>query len=190
MTFERITAIGLLMLGLTPTFGWGDEHNYEKTLKLFQDAGESATFLGSAHGYAVFPTIGKGGIGIGAARGKGRVYAQGKHVGDTTMTQLSIGFQLGGEAFSEIIFFEDERALRDFTSGSFEFGAKASVVGITAGASAGTGTTGSSASASGGKSDAVTVGKYYRGMAIFTITKGGLMYAAAVEGQKFSYKPL
>lgn len=161
---------------------------YSDTVKLFQDAGQSAEFFKTAHAYAVFPTIGKGGVGLGAAHGSGRVYAKGKHVGDTSMTQVSVGLQLGGQAFSQIIFFQDERALKEFTSGNFEFGAKASAVAITAAAGAQASTTGSSAGASGGKKDATTVGSYYKGMAIFTIAKGGLMYQATVGGQKFSYK--
>ena len=161
--------------------------DYEDTIKVFRDAGESGSFFGNSYGYAVFPTIGKAGIGIGGAHGKGRVYANGKYVGDTKVTQLTIGFQLGGQAFSQIIFFEDKRAFDEFTSGNFEFGAQASAVAITAGASASATTTGTSAGASGGKNNATTAGKYYKGMATFTVAKGGLMYEATVGGQKFSY---
>ena len=164
--------------------------NYESTIEVFRNAGQSGAFFDSAYGYAVFPTIGKGGLGIGAARGKGRVYVGGSPIGETTMTQLSIGLQAGGQAYSQIIFFEDERALDDFTSGNFEFGANASAVAITAGASATAGSTGASAGASGGQNDAATAGAgYYRGMAIFTVAKGGLMYEASVSGQNFSYEP-
>jgi lipid-binding SYLF domain-containing protein len=164
--------------------------NYQSTIEVFRNAGQSAAFFDDAYGYAVFPTIGKGGLGIGAARGKGRVYVGGTAVGETTMTQLSIGLQAGGQAFSQIIFFEDERALDDFTSGNFEFGANASAVAITAGASATAGSTGASAGASGGQNDAATAAAgYYRGMAIFTVTKGGLMYEASISGQNFSYEP-
>jgi lipid-binding SYLF domain-containing protein len=162
---------------------------YSDTIKVFRDAGESGTFFARSYGYAVFPTIGKGGIGIGGAYGKGRVYEQGNYVGDTSVTQLSIGLQLGGQAYSQIVFFEDKRAFDEFTSGNFEFGAQASAVAITAGASAEATTTGSSAGASGGKHDATTVGKYYKGMAVFTVAKGGLMYEASISGQKFSYTP-
>jgi lipid-binding SYLF domain-containing protein len=104
------------------------------------------------------------------------------------VTQLSIGFQAGGQAFSQMIFFKDKRALDEFTSGNFEFGADVSAVAITAAASAGAGTTGAAAGASGGKKDATTAGEYHNGMAVFTIAKGGLMYQAAVGGQKFTYK--
>ncbi len=162
---------------------------YAETIRIFREAGQSAAFFETAYGYAVFPTIGKGGLGIGAARGSGRVFVDGAHVGNTTMTQLSIGLQAGGQAYSQIIFFEDERAYREFSSGSFEFGANASAVAITAGASATAGTTGASAGASAGQHDATTAGSsYYRGMAIFTLAKGGLMYEAAISGQKFSYR--
>jgi lipid-binding SYLF domain-containing protein len=118
------------------------------------------------------------------------VYEKGKHIGDTSMTQLSVGFQLGGEGFSEIIFFQDERSLKEFTGGNFEFSAEAKAVAITAAAGGKASTTGSSAGASGGKKDATTVGSYHKGMATFTVTKGGLMYEATVAGQKFSYKKL
>lgn len=178
-----------LLLGLLAAIpAWADD--YQETLEVFRNAGASGTFFDKAYGYAVFPTIGKGGFGIGGAHGKGRVYRQGEYIGDTRVTQLSIGFQLGGQAFSQIIFFEDERALREFTSGNFEFGAQANVVAITAGASAGASTQGSSAGASGGRNDAVTAGNdFYKGMAIFTVAKGGLMYEASVAGQKFGYTP-
>jgi lipid-binding SYLF domain-containing protein len=105
------------------------------------------------------------------------------------MTQLSVGFQAGGQAYSEIIFFQDQRAFDEFTSGNFSFSGDVSAVAITAGASASAGTGGSTAGVSGGKKDATTAGGYQKGVAVFTIAKGGLMYQAAVAGQKFSYKP-
>jgi lipid-binding SYLF domain-containing protein len=186
---KRIKYISLAMtvLLLQVTQVWADE--YQDTIEIFQKAGESGNFFKSAYGYAVFPTIGKGGMGIGGAHGNGRVYEQGKYVGDSSMTQLTIGFQLGGQAFSQIIFFEDKRAFKEFTTGNFEFGAQVSAVAITAGAQAAATTTGSSAGASGGKNDAKTVGSYSKGMAIFTVAKGGLMYEASVGGQKFTYTP-
>lgn len=126
-------------------------------------------FFDKAYGYAIFPTVGKGGIGIGGAYGKGEVYRRGKLIGYSSLTQVTIGFQLGGQAYSEIIFFKDKATLDDFTSGNFEFNAQASAVAVTAGASA----------------DA----DYSNGVAIFTIAKGGLMYEASVGGQKFSFTP-
>ena len=147
-------------------------------------------FFDKSYGYAVFPTIGKGGVGIGGAHGKGRVYQGGKYVGDTTMNQITVGFQLGAQAFSQIIFFEDQRSFDEFTGGNFEFSAQASAVAITAGASASAGGTGASAGASAGKKDASTVGEYAREWRPFTVVKGGLMYEAALGGQKFKYTPL
>jgi lipid-binding SYLF domain-containing protein len=173
-------------LAAAPTPARADD--YADTVQLFKNAGQSGTFFNKAHGYAVFPTIGKGALGIGGARGTGRVYVQGRHVADTTLTQLSIGFQAGGQTFSQIVFLEDERAFREFSSGQFGFGAGVSAVAITAAASASASTTGATAGVSGGKKDATTSGEYYRGMAVFTIAKGGLMYEAALAGQKFSYK--
>jgi lipid-binding SYLF domain-containing protein len=163
---------------------------YADTVSLFKNAGQSSSFFGKSYGYAVFPTIGKAGLGIGGAHGEGRVYEQGKYVGDTKMTQLSIGWQAGAEGYSEIIFFQDKRSFDEFTSGNFEFGANVSAVVITAAASGTATTTGSTATASGGKKDASTAGKYDKGTAIFIISKGGLMYEASVSGQKFSYKPV
>lgn len=162
---------------------------YSQTIELFRNAAESTQFFRTCYGYAVFPTIGKGGLGIGAAHGKGRVYEKGHLVGDVSMTQLSVGFQAGGQAFSEMIFFENKGAFDDFTSGNFEFGADIGAVAITAGANVSANTSGgASAGASGGKKDAVATGAYRHGVAVLTIAKGGLMYQAAVQGQKFSYK--
>ncbi|HEU5134301.1 MAG TPA: hypothetical protein VFU13_04075 [Steroidobacteraceae bacterium] len=161
---------------------------YDDTISIFRNAGESGTYFGHSYAYAVFPTIGKGGLGVGGAHGSGRAYVQGKYVGNVKMTQVSIGFQAGGQAFSQIVFFQDKRAFDEFSSGSFEFDATVQAVAITASATATAGTQGAAAGAAGGKKDATTAGKYHKGMAVFTVAKGGLMYQAAVGGQKFSYK--
>ena len=175
------------MLLLAAVTAWASP--YSDTVNLFKNAGESASFFQNCYGYAVFPTIGKGGFVVGGAHGSGHVYVHGKYVGDTSMTQLSVGFQAGGQAYSQIVFFEDQRAYEEFTKGDFEFGADASAVAITAAAGGSVGTTGVSADASGGMKDARTAGKYYKGLAVFTIVKGGAMYQATVAGQKFSYTP-
>lgn len=163
--------------------------NYTDTVKLFRNNGQSASFFHKSYAYAVFPTVGEAGLGVGGAYGKGRVYVHGRLVGDTTMGQISVGFQAGGKAYSQIIFFEDKRALDEFESGTFEFSAGASAVAITAGASVSAGTSGASAGASGGEKNATATGMYQKGMAVFTIAKGGLMYTATIAGQKFSYTP-
>ena len=161
---------------------------YTDTIAVFKNAGESRQFFDTAYGYAVFPTIGKGGVGVGGAYGQGRVYEKGKYIGDTSMTQVTVGFQLGGQAYSQIIFFQDARSLKEFTSGNFEFGADASAIAITASANAKANTSGSSAGASATKNDAKAVGTYNKGMATFTVAKGGLMYEASIGGQKFNYR--
>lgn len=134
-----------------------------------KDPGLKDWFSNSA-GYAVFPTVGKGGIGVGGAHGKGLVIVGDKVDGKTSMTQVTVGFQLGGQTYSEFIFFKDKVALGHFQRGNFELGAQASAVAATAGASA----------------DAA----YDKGVAIFTNTKAGLMYEASVGGQKFKYESL
>jgi lipid-binding SYLF domain-containing protein len=181
------TLLVLALLALPCSAAVADD--YADTIKVFQNAGQSAKFFGNSHGYAVFPTIGKGGIGIGGAHGKGRVYRGGAYVGDTSMTQLTVGLQLGGQAYSQIIFFQDKRAFDEFTAGNFEFGAQATAVAITAGASAQATTGGTGAGASGTQSHAKTAGEYHKGMAVFTVAKGGLMYEASIGGQKFGYQP-
>jgi len=123
------------------------------------------SFFEKATGYVVFPTVGKGGFGIGGARGKGLLMVGGETVAVVTLTQLTFGFQAGGQAYSEFIFFEDDLALGNFRRGNYELGAQASAVAIKAGASA----------------DA----NFNAGVAIFTQAKGGLMYEATVGGQKF-----
>jgi len=188
------TIRNLLVLSLVALFGqfaWADSD--AEAVESFRQAGESGTFFDKSYGYAIFPTIGKAGFGIGGAHGSGSVYAQGKKIGTSKMTQLTVGFQLGGQAFSQVIFFEDERALKSFTSGNFEFSAQASAVAITAGVSAEANTGGGASSGvSGGRNDATTTNHsgYRKGMAIFTIAKGGLMYEASLGGQKYSYTAL
>jgi lipid-binding SYLF domain-containing protein len=117
----------------------------------------------------VFPTVGKGAVGVGGAYGKGVVYQQGEVVGYCDLSQGTVGLQLGGQAYREIIFFEYKEALDWFKTGNFAFSAQASAVAVNEGASA----------------DA----KYDRGVAVFTMTKGGLMFEASIGGQKFGYQP-
>jgi len=179
------TIISLSLL-LSP-ISYADDSSYSNAIANFQKAPETQAFFNTAYGYALFPTVGKGGIGIGAAYGKGRVYKGGMHTGDSSLTQVSIGFQLGGQAYSEIIFFKNAAAYNDFTSGSFEFSAQASAVAINLGASAQVGTTGNSAGAGQAGSNHSAKAVYMNGMAIFTAAKGGLMYEAALAGQSFTF---
>ena len=137
-------------------------------LNKFKKISSLKPYFKKARGFAVFPNVGKGGIGIGGARGKGEVFEKGKVIGSTSLTQVSIGFQLGGQAFSQIIFFKDKKALERFTEGNFEFGASASAALISEGANASA--------------------DYSDGVAVLTFSKGGLMYEASIGGQKFSYE--
>jgi lipid-binding SYLF domain-containing protein len=154
------------------------------------------TYFETSYGWALFPTVAKAGLGIGGAGGSGQVFVkvdggEAKQVGTASLMQLSFGFQFGGQVYSEIIFFEAEKDYENFTSGNFEFGASASIVALTASANASTTTTGSHAGAGLTSDDSnLTGGGYSKGMAVFSIAIGGLMYQATIAGQKFNYSPL
>ncbi len=185
-----VTLLSIFLLFSTLSLA-AEPDSYATAIKRFKSSAEAQNYFNHAYGYAIFPTIGKGGIGIGGAFGKGRVYRRDKLTGTATLTQLTIGFQLGGQAYSEIIFFEDERAYKEFTSGAFSLNAKASAVAITAGAQAQTGTRGQTAGVSSGPASGKQLGSdYVSGMAIFVHAKGGLMYEASVGGQKFTFEAL
>jgi lipid-binding SYLF domain-containing protein len=176
-------ALNLLLVLLAIAAGPLRADEYTDTMDRFRQASTTQPFFQQAYGYAVFPTVGKGGIGVGGAYGQGQVYRAGAVTGEVSLVQLNIGFQLGGQTYSEIIFFQNKEAFDKFTSGSFSFGAQASAVAIAVGASAQAGSNGSSANAANLQSDAL----YTLGMAVFTMTKGGLMYEASIGGQKFTY---
>jgi len=148
-----------------------DPSEVAEVIKKFKkkDPGLAKVFA-DAQGYAVFPTVGKGGIGLGAARGKGYVYQRGRLIGRSTLTQVTIGLQLGGQAYSEVVFLKDAAALDNFKRGRLKLDAQASAVALTARASADL--------------------AYRDGVAIVTKAKCGLMYEASVRGQKFSYKAI
>jgi lipid-binding SYLF domain-containing protein len=132
------------------------------------DEGIGQLFDTSA-GYVVFPKIAKGAAGIGAARGKGQLFEKGNLVGEASLTQVTIGLQLGGQVYSEVIFFETAESLKSFKEGNFEFSAQVSAVAAAEGASRNA--------------------KYQHGVLVFTLARTGLMYEASVGGQKFSYRP-
>jgi len=183
----RILALVPFLVG---PVGAAHADSYQDTIAVFKKAGASGTFFSRSYAYAVFPTVGSGALGVGGAYGKGRVYVHGVYSGNATMGQVSLGFQAGGKAYSQIIFFEDKRALDEFESGNFEFGADASAIAVTASANAGAATNGASSGISVGQNDATTRGRTYeKGMAVFTVAKGGLMYSVSIAGQKFSYSP-
>jgi len=142
--------------------------NEAKAAFLKQDADLKAIF-GKASGYVIFPSVAKGGLGVGAATGTGQLFEKDKLLGWARLTQVSIGFQAGGQVYSELIFFEDQTSLDNFKKSNMEFSAQVSAVAATAGASKNA--------------------KYEKGVMVFTLAKGGLMYEASVGGQKFKYEP-
>ena len=147
-----------------------DTKKAQKTIIQFKKTDSSLdSFFNNSFGYAVFPSIGKGAIGIGGAGGKGIVYKQGQRVGGSNMTQITVGFQFGGQEYSEIIFFENADSFNRFINNKYQFAAQASAVALKSGISA----------------DA----KYTDGVAVLTQAKGGLMYEASVGGQKFKFVP-
>ncbi len=163
--------------------------SFTDTINVYKKDESVQPFFKSAYGYAVFPNVGKGGIVIGGAYGKGQVYRGGKVTGETSLFKATIGYQLGGQVFSEMIFFEDKRAYEEFISEKFEFDAVASAVAITAGVQAKAGTEGVTASASAGPAAGEHADtSYHKGMAVFVHTIGGLMFEAAIGGQKFTFK--
>ena len=189
MKYFRFSMLFVMMIFVSNFFNITQADSYSNTIEVFKKSPAVQPFFENAYGYAVFPTVGKGGIGIGGAYGKGRVYRGGEVTGTTSLIKATIGFQLGGQVFSEIIFFQDKRAYNEFTNGNFEFDVAASAVAITAGAQAKAGTEGATAGASAGPATGTQAKTNYRkGMAVFVHTKGGLMYEAAIGGQKFSFK--
>jgi len=176
----------LLTLAGTMAHAAASVEKCQAAFNKFKALGNVPQLLAQSYGYAVLPTIGKGGVGIGGAGGTGCVFAGGKHTGNVSMGQVTIGFQLGGQAYSQLILFQNADTYKEFTKGNFEFGADATAVALTYGAQAGATTKGASASAGDTKGKAA----WKRGMAVYTIAKGGLMYEASIGGQKFNFKPL
>jgi lipid-binding SYLF domain-containing protein len=150
----------------------GDElkTDSEQAMEALQKADSSLKkLIDDSVGYVIFPGIGRGGFIIGGERGKGLVYQKGKVVGEAKVTEINIGAQVGGESYSELILFETSEALRDFKASNWEMSAKVNAV----------------AAAEGAAKNA----KYQQGVAVFTLSKGGLMVQATVGGQKFKFKP-
>lgn len=147
-----------------------DPEKAQETIAEFKKVDTGITkFFGSSFGYAIFPSIGKGAIGIGGAAGKGVLYKNSSVSGGVNMTQISFGFQFGGQAYSEVIFFENADAYNRFIENEFQFAAQVSAVALKTGISANA--------------------KYADGVAVFTMAQGGLMYEASVGGQRFKFVP-
>lgn len=182
---KRFGFIGLtvmMMMVIAPVSVFADSQ--ADAIAVFKESSAVMPFFESAYGYAVFPTVGKGGLFIGLSYGKGKVYRAGTATGTATLSKMSLGFQVGGQAFRQIIFFEDQRAYDEFTRGAFEFDANTSAVAITAGLQAQAGSLGATAGASLGPATGKQAGTSYRkGMAVFVHALGGLMLEAAFGGQ-------
>lgn len=152
--------------------GWNPnaEEKAANTITTFKEKNDKMNaYFEESYGYVVFPSVGKGGIVVGGAHGRGVVYEQNLSIGAAKMTQLTVGFQWGGQAFSEVIFFKNKAALDSFKNSNFEFSGQVSAVAVTLGASADI--------------------AYENGVAVYTLSKGGLMYEASLGGQKFNYLP-
>lgn len=182
----RTAAAAILLLIATAA----QADKFSDAADLFRNAGASAPFFDDAYAYAIFPRVGKAGFIVGGGWGTGRVYVGGEPVGESTLTQVTVGLQAGAQAHSQIVFFQDERAFREFRKGGLEFSGQMNATVITANAQAGAGTQGAGAGASGGRNDAIVTGQYYKGFAVFIIATGGLMLEASVGGQRFTYTPL
>ena len=152
--------------------GWDSklEKRARETTAAFKQKDDSMKpFFDKAAGYAVFPSIGKGAIGVGGASGKGVVFQGGNAIGQSRVSQVTVGFQLGGQNYAQIVFFQNKQTLDSFKTGNFNFAAQATAVAASAGAGANA--------------------AYKNGVAVFTMAKGGLMYEASIGGQKFSFTP-
>jgi len=185
-TFTRVGSLIVFLVAFSPASYAVDAADCKATLETFKGLGNVSSMLSQSVGYAVLPTVGKGGIGIGGAGGSGCVFKGGSQTGTVSMAQVTIGWQLGGQAYSQLILFKNNDVYNEFTTGEFEFGAQATAVALTYGAGAEAGTKGASSTAGETKGK----GAWEKGMAVFTVAKGGLMYEASIGGQKFNYKPL
>ena len=157
-------------------------------VELFQEIAQVAPYFEASYGYAVWPRIGRGGLGIGGSRGRGQVYVGGQLLGISTLTEVSFGLQAGGQTYRQIIFFQNREAYDAFTQGVFEFDASASAVAVTASAQAGAGTQGASVSAGAGVPNTAAGGGFHNGLQVFTMAEGGLMYKATIAGQKYRFE--
>ncbi|HEY7886359.1 MAG TPA: YSC84-related protein [Cellvibrionaceae bacterium] len=177
---------------LLSVFGsFANANPYQETIHKFKTSSAVTSLLDKAYGYAVFPTIGEGGLVVGGAGGKCQVYKKGTVTGTCSMVELSVGTLAGGQTYSQMIIFENETAYNEFTTGEFEFSAEVKAVAIDAKASMEASTAGNSATTATtkGKNDNARV-NFKNGMAVLTISKGGLMADASVSGQKYQFKPL
>ena len=184
----RFLMSAVFLAALTATAHAQRVRDVSETVELFRSIPQVAPYFEGSYGYAVWPRIGRGGLGVGASRGRGQVYVGGQMTGFSMHTEISIGLQAGGQTYRQIIFFQDRETYEKFTRDSFEFDASASAVAVTASAQAGAGTSGSRASAGAGNPNTAAGGGYHNGLQVFTMAEGGLMYQATIAGQRYNFE--
>jgi lipid-binding SYLF domain-containing protein len=182
--------MALILLGLAFSAHAQRNRNADvsETVELFRSIPQVAPYFQSAYGYAVWPRIARGGFFVGGSRGRGDIFIGGAMVGTSTLVEASIGLQAGGQTYRQIIFFQNAEAYQSFAKDGFEFDAQAQAVAVTASAEAGAGTTGARTSAGAGSPNTAAGGGYSKGMQIFTMAEGGLMYKATIAGQRYNFE--
>ena len=186
---SRIGTLALLLVAASSSGFAQEVEDYSEAIDTFKAVPQVAQYFDSAYGYAVWNRIARGGLVIGAASGRGQLYVNGQVTGFSRLVDVSIGFQAGGQAYRQIIFFEDRLAYDEFTRGNYEFDAQASAVAVMASAQTSSGTHGSQATAgASGTGRAVASGDYQHGLRVFTMAIGGLMYQVTVAGQKYNFR--
>jgi lipid-binding SYLF domain-containing protein len=189
---QRLAVLLLSTFAFLPGAAIAQEvKDFSPSIEIFKSIPGVKPYFDSAYGYAVWRTIARGGLGVGAATGRGQVYVGGNVVGFSRLIDISIGLQAGGQAYKQVIFFANKAAYDKFAGGNFEFSAQASAVAVTASAQATAGTQGSQASAGAGEpANSAVAGGYQDGVQVFTMATGGLMYQATIAGQKYGFKPI
>jgi Las17-binding protein actin regulator len=186
----RVVLAGALLMALSNAPRAQQVEDFSSTIDMFRSIPTVAPYFDSAYGYAVWQRIARGGLGVGAATGRGQVYVNGQVTGFSRLIDVNIGFQAGGQVYRQIIFFQNREAYETFTRGNFEFDAQASAVAVTASAQASAGTQSAQASAGAGTPATAAAGGYQDGLQVFTMAEGGLMYQATIGGQKYNFRPV
>ena len=181
------TTISALLLGLALSVGVAHANKDTETVNLFRNAVQTAGYFQMSYGYAVFPTIGRSGKGSDTIRGIGNVYAHGQRVGRVTVNQLTVGIQFSDQDYSQIVFFDSKGSLDEFTTRDVEFGPEISAIALTAADCAIPKAGASLLTPAAAEPGVANAPRFVRGMAVFTIAKGGTLYNAPIAGQKFGY---
>jgi len=176
MKTNNLLTLVILLFGITVFAQNADDKEViadaEKAKAAFLSAsGDMQQYFDDAKAYVIFPNVGKGALIVGAASGNGAVYERGNLVGMANLKQLDVGAQIGGKAYSEVIFFKTDRALQEFMDDDFQFAGNVAAIAVNTSA------------------PSINL-KYDNGVAVFTLPKEGLMAEISVGGQKFDYTAL